>query len=261
MASDITVTEMTDTPEKPKKSIFIRLWPVYIILAGLALALSQGWHTYLTPSALEQNAAYLDTLVRENLLLVLAGYIAIYAACTVFIVPASFLTIFGGFLFPVAFGFLPLLGTAATVTGATLGASILFLAAKTSVGEVLRDIAGPFVGKMEKEFNQSPVTYLFVLRLVPALPFAVANIAPALLGAKFRDYVLTTAFGIIPGTLAYTWIGSAIRQVVLEGGSADIGTLSAKVAPALIALFLVSLIPVIYNRFFKKSAAAEGAAE
>jgi len=246
---------MTVEAEKPNKPVWVKLWPVYVILAGLAFAISQGWHTQLTPAALGENAVYLNTLVQENFLLVLLAFIAIYIAATVFMVPASALTIGGGFLFGLT------IGAPATVVGATIGACILFLAAKSSLGETLKGIAGPFIGKMEKGFNENALSYLFTLRLIPVFPFAVANIAPAVLGAKFRDYFISTALGIIPGTVAYTWIGAGLRGTLLDaaeaGESVDVGGVvsaaAANLIPAFFALAFVAMIPAIYNKFFKKT--------
>jgi len=171
-------------------------------------ALSQGWHELLTLESIRENIGKVDEQIEANFLLVFVAFMLVYAACTAFMVPASFLTIAGGAIFGLTFG-IPLFGALATVVGATLGASALFLAAKTSIGETLRGIAGPFMAKMEKEYNEAPILYLIILRLVPAVPFAVANIAPSLLGAKYRNYLPTTFFGIMPGTLAYSWIGAS----------------------------------------------------
>ena len=60
---------MIDTVEKKQSPIWIKLWPVYVIAAGLALAVSQGWHQYLTLESLSENAVWLDELVKNNLLL------------------------------------------------------------------------------------------------------------------------------------------------------------------------------------------------
>jgi uncharacterized membrane protein YdjX (TVP38/TMEM64 family) len=231
-------------------ALWVRLWPAYVILIGLGLALSQGWHEYLTLDSLSANAVTLDAMVRENFLIVFALYILVYAAATTFMVPGSALTIAGGFLFGL------LIGTPATVIGATIGASILFFASKTSIGAVLRDVAGPFIEKMRAGFAENPVSYMFALRLIPIFPFAAVNIAPGLLGAKYRDYLLTTFFGIIPGTLAYTWIGAAVKGTLLAGGTPDIGSLAANFVPAFLALGLVSLLPVAYKKFFPKKVPA-----
>jgi len=248
---------MTTQEPKTARPFFVRLWPLYVIIGGLALVISQGWHEFLTPASLAENAVYLNTLVAENFWLVLLAYVGLYALATAFMVPASALTIGGGFLFGV------LIGAPATVIGATLGACALFMATKSSLGAVLKEKAGPFLGKMEKGFNEDAVSYMFSLRLVPAVPFAVANIAPAVLGAKFRDYAFTTAFGIIPGTVAYVWIGAALKGTLLAAGQSgeaiDAGALIKATAsnffPALVALGAVSLIPIIYKKVFKKTAA------
>lgn len=249
---------MTDqqTPEAKSRPIWIKLWPIYVILLGLAFALSQGWQDQLTPTALGKNAVFLNNLVQENFLMVLLAFIGIYIAATVFMVPASALTIGGGFLFGLT------VGAPATIVGATIGACILFIAAKSSIGEALKSVAGPFVGKMEAGFNESPLSYLFTLRLIPVFPFAVSNIAPAILGAKFRDYFISTALGIIPGTIAYTWIGAGLRGILLDAAKAgedvDVGAVVSSAAsnliPAFFALAFVALIPAIYKKFFKKSA-------
>jgi len=248
---------MTQDIAKKQKPIWVRLWPLYIILGGLALAISQGWHTHLSPSALGENAVYLNNLVQENFWLVLLAFVGIYIAATAFMVPASALTIGGGFLFGTY------VGAPATVVGATIGACVLFTAAKSSIGETLKSIAGPFVGKMEAGFNENALSYLFTLRLIPLFPFAVVNIAPAILGAKFRDYFISTALGIIPGTIAYTLIGSGLRGTLLDaaakGETADVGALVKAAAtnfiPAFFALAFVAMIPAIYKKFFKKTSA------
>ena len=254
---------MTDTTqaEKPSKPIWIKLWPIYIILAGLGFAISQGWHTQLSPSALGENAVYLNNLVQENFLMGLLAFIAIYILATSFMVPASALTIGGGFLFGLG------VGVPAILVGATAGACILFLAAKSSIGEALKSIAGPFVGKMEAGFNESPLSYLFTLRLIPIFPFAVVNIAPAILGAKFRDYFIATFFGMIPGTIAYAWIGAGLRGTLLDaaavGEKVDVGAIVGAAAknmfPAFVALAVVALIPAIYKKFIKKDKTANAA--
>ncbi|MEL7231106.1 MAG: VTT domain-containing protein [Pseudomonadota bacterium] len=184
-----TETDKAETPEKTG-NIFVKLWPIYLIIGGLALALSQGWHSYLTLESLSENAVWLDTLVREYLLLVFGLYVLIYAASTTFMIPGGVMTIAGGFLFGL------IIGTPATLIGATIGASILFFAAKTSLGSVLKQVAGPFLTKMEKGFNENALSYMFALRLIPVFPFAVVNIAPGLLGARWpKSLPMADPFG------------------------------------------------------------------
>ncbi len=248
MSVDMNTPMIDNTNNKKSLGGHLKSFAPFIaLLAGLAFAFSQGWHNYLTLEGFAENLGWLDAQIAKNFFLVLVAYMAVYAAATAFMVPASFLTISGGVLFGLVFG------TAGTVLGATIGASVLFMAAKTSIGETLRSVVGPFIDKMQAGFNEDALSYMFALRLIPAFPFAVVNIAPAILGAKFRDYFITTLFGIIPGTLAYTWIGVAVGDTLRAGGDVDIATLASNFVPAFIALGVVALIPVVYKKFLKKN--------
>lgn len=241
---------MSEDTSKPGKSIWIRLWPVYVIVAGLIAAWAFGLFDYLSIETLQRQNATLQAFVEENLILAVVAYIAIYALATCFMLPgALWITIAGGLLFGL-FG-----GSAATVVGATLGASMLFLAAKTSLGKTLQARTGGFVKRMEKGFQEDAISYMFALRLLPLVPFPVANIAPALLGAKFRDYVLTTALGIVPGVVAYTWIGASLGATFDQGETNSLLDAVANFAPAFLALAVVALLPVAYKKIFRRKAA------
>lgn len=245
----MTAETQTAPPEKTTP-IWVRLWPLYVIAAGLALAFSQGWHEYLSIETLREQRETLRAFVADNPVLAVSIFLAVYAAATVFMLPgALWITISGGFLFGLVGGSL------ATIAGATLGASILFFAAKTAIGKPLRERAGPFVKKMEKGFQEDALSYMFALRFIPAVPFPVANIAPAILGAKYRDYALTTALGIVPGVVAYTWIGAGLGATFDAGEDPNLAQVAGNLIPALIALGFVALLPVAYKKLFGKKAA------
>lgn len=234
---------MTDTVEKKSSPIWVKLWPVYLIAAVMIGAWQMGLFQYLSLDTLREQQEVLQAFVANNLALAVAIFIAVYAAATLFMVPgALWITIAGGFLFGLVGGSL------ATIAGATLGASMLFFAAKTSIGSALRDRAGPFMAKMEAGFNENPFSYMFALRLLPVVPFPVANIAPALLGAKYREYAITTALGIVPGVIAYTWVGSGLGATFAAGEDPNLASVAKNMLPALAALGVVALIPVIYKK-------------
>ncbi|MEX1249694.1 MAG: VTT domain-containing protein [Hyphomonas sp.] len=238
---------MTDRPVP----LWRRLWPVALIVLALAAAWASGVHRYLSLDTLREQQDALRAFVAENTVLAFAIYIAVYATATILMLPgALWITVAGGFLFGL-WG-----GTPATIVGATLGASILFLGAKTSVGSALRERAGPFVQKLEKGFQEDAVSYMFALRFLPIVPFPVANIAPAIFGARFRDYVITTALGIVPGVIAYTWIGAGLGATFAAGGEPDFASVARNLVPAVIALATVSLLPVAYKKFFPKKVPA-----
>ncbi|MEM1148573.1 MAG: VTT domain-containing protein [Pseudomonadota bacterium] len=240
---------MTETVETKQRPIWIKLWPVYLIAAAMIGAWQYGVFQYLSLETLREQQEVLQGFVANNLALAVAIFVLIYAAATLFMIPgALWITIAGGFLFGLIGGSL------ATIAGATLGASMLFFAAKTSIGSALRERAGPFMAKMEAGFNENPFSYMFALRLLPVVPFPVANIAPALLGAKYREYVITTAIGIIPGVVAYTWVGSGLGATFAAGEDPNLAIIARNMLPALAALGVVALIPVIYKKITGRKA-------
>lgn len=245
---------MTDA-EKPAPPLWLRLWPIYLIAGGLVAAWRFELFEYLSLDKLREQQDVLAGFVADNWLLAGAAYVGIYAAATLFMIPgALWITIAGGFMFGI-WG-----GSIATIIGATLGASLLFFAAKTSVGDSLRKLAGSYADRVRDEFQQSPLSYMFAMRFVPAMPFPIANIVPALLGAKYRDYFVTTAFGIIPGVFAYTLVGTSIGELGANEDP-DFGAIAKTLLPAGIVLLIVSIAPVIYKKFFaKKSEKLEGTA-
>ncbi len=241
---------MTGTLPKPASPLWQRLWPVYMIAAGLLAAWQFGLFDYLSLEKLQDNQATLQDFVSAHLLLAVVAYIAVYALATLFMMPgALWITISGGFLFGL------IGGSAATVVGATLGASLLFFAAKTSLGSALHERAGPFLKKMEAGFRENALSYMFAMRFLPLVPFPVSNIAPALLGAKYRDFFLTTALGIIPGVIAYTWIGAGLGATFAAGKEPDLASVAANLIPAAIALGAVSLLPIAWKKLFGRKAA------
>ncbi|MEL6956900.1 MAG: VTT domain-containing protein [Pseudomonadota bacterium] len=242
----------------PKRSIFVRLWPVYLIAAGILGAWQFGLFDYLSLETLRDNYAVWSAFVADNLILSVVIFVAVYALATTFMMPgALWITIAGGLLFGLVGGSL------ATIAGATLGASILFFAAKSSIGKSLRERAGPFVKKMEAGFREDSLSYMFFMRLFPAVPFPVANVAPALLGAKYRNYFITTALGIVPGVVAYTWIGFSLQSSLDPEETQSLLGVVGNFIPAFAALGVVALMPVVYKKFFakKKVEKLEGAVQ
>ena len=234
---------MTEETQHASRPLWLRLWPLYLIAGGLIAAWFFGLFDYLSLETLRQQQASLRAFVEDNLILAIAAYVGVYAASTVFMLPgALWITISGGFLFGLAGG------TLATVVGATLGASLLFLAAKTSLGSFMRKIASGYADKVRTEFQNSPMAYMFAMRFIPAMPF------PAILGAKYRDYAITTALGIIPGVIAYTWVGAGLGATFAKGEDPDLASVFQNLLPAAIALGVVSLLPVAWKKFFPKKA-------
>jgi uncharacterized membrane protein YdjX (TVP38/TMEM64 family) len=254
----------------PRKSWLRRLMPLIVLAAAAALILSQGWHNLISFQQLALNQQALQGWINDNLPGALAVYAAIYIVVVALSLPGgAVLTVAGGLLF----GWL--LGGLATVFAATLGATAIFLIARSSLGEPLAARAGPWLGKFRAGFQESALSYLLFLRLVPVFPFWVVNLAPALLGVSLRQYVLATALGIIPGTFAFAFAGAGLDSVLAAQREAfqacqaaraagdppcsfqfDPGTLiTTELLIAFVALGIVALIPAIVKKLRKQPAA------
>jgi uncharacterized membrane protein YdjX (TVP38/TMEM64 family) len=93
---------------------------------------------------------------------------------------------------------------------------------------------------------ENEISVLFLMRLVPAVPFFVANLLPALIGVKFRNFVLTTVLGILPGALIFTWIGVGLGEVFDRGGSPDLSLLwEPQIIGPLLGLSALAGLPIL----------------
>lgn len=227
-----------------------RLIPLVVLAAGLAAFFVFDLGQYVSLDALKENREFLQTFVAENTALAFTVYMAIYTVMVAFSLPGALIaTLTGGFLFGTIFGGL------ATVVAATIGATIVFLIAKTALGDTLRAKAGPGIQKMEAGFQKNAFSYLMVLRLVPLFPFFLVNLAPAFLGVKLRTFIVATFFGIIPGTFVFASVGNGLGAIFDEGGEPNLGIIfQPEVLGPILALAALSLVPVIYKRFSKEEA-------
>jgi len=139
------------------------------------------------------------------------------------------------------------------VVAATIGATILFIAAKTALGDLLRAKAGPFLQKMEAGFREDALSYLLVLRLIPLFPFFIVNLVPAFLGVSLRVFVIATFGGIIPGSFVYATVGAGLGSIFDAGGEFSAsGILTPEIITALVGLAVLALLPVAYKRYKAK---------
>ena len=237
--------------ETKRSSLLRRLLPL-AALAVLAIGIfGSGLHHYLSFDSLRDNREALLTLVRDHAFLAPLLFVVIYAVATAISIPGGIvLTIAGGFLFGTW------LGGLYVVIGATIGATAIFLIAKTSLGDALRAKAGPRLQRMEAGFRENALNYLLFLRLVPVFPFWLVNLVPAFLGVGLATFVIGTFFGIIPGSLVFASVGNGLGAVFDAGGEQpDLGIIfKPSVLGPIVALALLALVPVAYKRFWGKKA-------
>lgn len=217
-----------------------RLMPLAILAGLVAAAFAFHLDRFLSLDALRDNRGALLAFVATHGPAAAFGFVVLYAAVVALSLPGgAVMTVAGGFLFGVA------LGAALSVIGATAGATLLFLAARSATGDVLRRRAGPFLARMAQGFQRSSFHYLLFLRLVPAFPFWAVNLAPALLGMRFVPFVAATAIGIIPGSLAYAAFGAGLGRIFDAGAAVSLQSVfSPTLIAALAGLGLLALAPV-----------------
>ena len=149
----------------------VRFLPLLLIVAGLVAAFALGLHKYLSFDQLKAQRGALAAFVAAQPALAATAFVGVYMLFTMLMVPgALWITIAGGLLFGLAGG------AALTVIGATLGATALFLAARTALGEPLRRRAGPFLKKLEAGFQENPFSYMLTMRFLPIVPFPVSSL-------------------------------------------------------------------------------------
>jgi uncharacterized membrane protein YdjX (TVP38/TMEM64 family) len=186
-----------------------RWWPLLFVGALTLAVLALGWHEHVTLGNVVTFRDRFHLLLHEHRLSSLLAYILIYVLMTALSLPGGLvLTVGGGLMF----GWL--IGSFASILAATAGATIVFLIARTALGEGLNTKAAPWLAKLKSGFNRDAFNYLLFLRLVPAFPFWFVNIAPAILGVPLRTYVVTTFLGIIPGSLALSAAGAGLDSVI-----------------------------------------------
>jgi uncharacterized membrane protein YdjX (TVP38/TMEM64 family) len=229
------------TPNAKKSSSLRRLWPVALILVGIALFFTFDLDRYFDLALLRQYHQEWRDFVAANFLLASLFFILAYVLVVALSLPGGvILTLMGGYLFGA------LLATTYVVVAATIGASLLFLATRTSLAAMLQARAGPWLVRLQAGFQRDAWSYLLMLRLVPLFPFFVVNLVPAFLGVSLRCFAVTTFFGIIPGTFVYALVGSGLGDVLQSGAYFALDSvLSPKVLTGLFGLALLAALPIV----------------
>ena len=221
-----------------------RFLPLAILLLAIVAALGLGIHDYISFEQLERNRAQLLDFVDRHPILAPLVFMLIYAAVIALSVPGgAILTMAGGFLFGV------IAASCYVVIAATVGATVVFLIAKTALGDSLRQKAGPAMRRMEAGFRENALNYLLFLRLIPVFPFWLVNLVPAFLGVPLGTYLVATFIGIIPGSLVYASVGNGLGVVFEAGGRPDLGIIfEPQIILPIVGLAVLAILPVAYKK-------------
>ena len=213
------------------KGKFIRLAVLAAIATGIALAVI--YREQFDVAVLEQSiaaAGMWGPLV----------FMLIYAVGTVFFLPGSVLTLAGGALFG------PVWGTLYNLTGATLGAAVAFLAARYLAADWVERKSDQRVRQLQEGVEGEGWRFIAFVRLVPLFPFNLLNYALGLTRIRFWVYVVASWIFMLPGAIAYTYLGYAGREAV--AGDADLNRMIQLGTVAFALLGVVAFIPRIIAR-------------
>lgn len=242
-------------PAIDQSSLARRILPLVaiVVLAGAAYIAGGGG---VSLESLVRHRAAIDDFVASHQMLAIFVYVGIYITVVAVSLPgAALLTLTGGFLFGIA------VGASAAVISATVGATLIFLMARTALGEPLLRRAGPRATQLARGFREDAFSYLLFLRLVPAFPFFLVNLVPAFAGVRLGPFVAATAIGIIPGAIVFALAGAGLDSMIaaqknsydqcVAATGADCrlvfepaDVLTPQLIAALVALGLLALMPV-----------------
>ncbi|MCT4608483.1 MAG: TVP38/TMEM64 family protein [Pelagimonas sp.] len=235
------MSDMTQTPSSV--SPIRRMLP---LIAIVIVAIAGGYFLkdYLSFEALRDNRQALLEFRDANYLLTLSIFMVSYIIIVAFSLPgATAATLTGGFLFAT----FP--GAIYNVTAATVGATAIFLAVRWGLGAQLGaklENSQGLMKKIKEGIDDNQWSMLFLIRLVPVVPFLVANLAPAFLGVPLRRYMISTFLGIIPGGVVFTSVGAGLGEVFARGETPDLGIIfEPHILGPIVGLIALSLLPIL----------------
>jgi uncharacterized membrane protein YdjX (TVP38/TMEM64 family) len=222
---------------------WLRRLPFLLILAA-ALAGAVALRDELSFETLARHREELLAFRDAHYLWALLAFLAAYVAIVALSLPGGTVaTLTGGFLF----GLFP--GVLFNVLGAGTGAVLVFLAARSGFGEALAqrmDSAGGRAARLQASLRENEWSVLFLMRLVPLVPFFVANLIPAFVGTSLFRFAVTTFLGIIPGALVFTSVGAGLGEVFARGAAPDLGVLfTPPVLLPLLGLAALAALPML----------------
>lgn len=205
---------------------------IAVLIAAIAAYFVFDLGAYLTLDGLKARQADLATLLGDRPLIVIGGFFLIYVAATALSLPgAAILTLAAGAIFGLW------LGTLIVSFASAIGASLAFLSSRTILRDWVKARFGKRVEAIDRGIAKDGVFYLLTLRLIPAFPFFLINLAMGLTRMRLATFYVVSQIGMLPGTIVYVNAGTQLAAIDSTG---DI------LSPALIGSFvLLGLFPLI----------------
>ena len=221
----------------------IKLLILALFVGGVIAFFAFGGQKYLNLETLKANRDALIQYADQHYALALLIGFLIYTVSTALSLP-------GGLILSLAVGlvFGRWAGTVLIVFAATLGATLVFLAARYLFADMARKKIGGLAKKINEGFTQDAFNYLLFLRLVPLFPFWLVNLAPAFTNVSLKTYITATAIGILPGTFVFANLGQNLGRI-----SSTKDLLTPPIIGAFVLLGVFALIPVLHKKFKAKN--------
>ena len=237
------------TSHPPGPSPWVKRLPI-LGIAAIAVLGAFTLRDHLNFAALSENREALLAFRDSNFALASVAFVLAYVVIVAFSLPgATIATLTGGFLF----GLFP--GVLYNVAGATLGAIAVFLAARAGFGADMAakmEQKGGAAARLQQGLRENEWSVLLMMRLVPAVPFFLANLIPAFVGTSLFRFAITTFVGIMPGAFVYTSVGAGLGEVFARGETPDLSIIFAPhVLGPILGLAALSALPIILKRFKK----------
>ena len=219
---------------------------IWLVLAGLFvaggyLAFEQGLLTWMNVATAVSVAR---ELVAANLVLALLAYLCLFVGASLLLFPAQLWIIaLGGILFDFA------VGAAASWTAAVISSVLVFLLARSTLGEFYRKRANRYLERLGAAFQEDQMFYMLTLRFIPVCPYCIANVIPAMLGAGLRRYILTTMLGVAPYVTVYSLAGSKGGDLLDPNFQLELNHVAQELLPVMLGFAALPLIALAARRF------------
>ena len=234
---------MQSAPSPASSRSWLRRLPFLVILAAAVLG-AITLRDELSFATLAHHREALLAFRDAHYLWAVLAFLAAYVAIVALSLPGGTIaTLTGGFLF----GLFP--GVVYTVAAAGTGAILVFLAARSGFGEALAQkvkAAGGKAARLQSALRENEWSVLFLMRLVPLVPFFIANLVPAFVGTSLYRFAISTYLGIIPGALVFTSVGAGLGEVFARGEAPDLGIIfTPPVLLPLLGLAALAALPIL----------------
>ena len=216
-----------------------------LIIAAFGLIFFSDWISF---EALKENRAEISEFRDNNFTLSIVIFWVFYVILVIFSLPgAAVASVSGGFLFGLGAGLL------INITAASTGAALLFLLVRYGMKSFKYNksntLNSNFVIQIKNALVTSQISIMLTLRLVPVVPFFLANILPALVGVRLFNFIWTTIIGIIPGGIVFTWIGVGVGEVFDRNEYPNFELLfSPVILGPILGLVALLILPMILRR-------------